>query len=241
MNTGRVISVIIPCYNEEESVHLIETVLVDTLRKNYVDFELIMVDDGSSDATLERLMEIARSHTPSRVVRHQYNQGLGAAIRSGIAASSGALTVTIDSDMTFHPRYIKDLLERFDVGDCDCVIGSPVLGGYSRQIPRYRVLLSSCANLLYWFALGQRISSVTPIFRLYTTSQIKNLQLHASGFEINAEILFKLLANKKRVVEIPAMLTVRQFGVSKLRFFRALKFHFGIVLKIVYWRLAGVS
>ncbi|MBW3022778.1 glycosyltransferase family 2 protein, partial [Candidatus Woesearchaeota archaeon] len=208
------LSVIIPCYNEQDNIKIFPKELIGELDKLRVSYEVIAVDDGSKDSTYSELKKLKKKYPQIKIVRHEQNIGLASAIKSGIDHATGELAVTLDADLTFHPRQIKSLLERFNKGDVDVVIGSPSLKGYSKDVPKYRILISKCGEMLYNFALGKRITAVTPIFRLYKTEQLKEIKLSPKkmpkgGFGINAEILAKLLIKKRRVVEIPATLTVR--------------------------------
>ena len=238
------LSVILPCYNEEENVKLIPAVLIKELDKLKLKYEIIAVNDGSTDNTYEELKEIQKKHPMIKIVNHEKNMGLASAIKTGIAHTNGELTVTIDADFTFHPRQIKNLLNRFKEGDVDVVIGSPSLTeGYSQEVPRYRIWLSNIGRLLYNLALGEKITAVTPIFRLYKTIQLKEIKLDPTptprgGFSINAEILAKLLIQDIRVAEIPATLTVRKYGESKINNFKEIISQLGLVLKIMWWRIA---
>jgi hypothetical protein len=96
--------------------------------------------------------------------------------------------------------------------------------------------------LLYNFALDEKITAVTPIFRLYKTSQLKGIELNPTptprgGFSINAEILAKLLLQNKRVAEIPATLTVRKYGESKINNLKEIITQLGLVSRIMWWRI----
>ncbi|HEY4527465.1 MAG TPA: hypothetical protein VJL09_00280, partial [Candidatus Paceibacterota bacterium] len=84
-------------------------------------------------------------------------------------------------------------------------------------------------------------TSVNPIFRLYKTRQLKELTLEAGGFEIFAEILFKLVFGGKTFVEVPAELTGRLYGVSKLNYAREIRRHFFLILKILKWKTRGLE
>src|SRR3989344_1730442 len=171
------LSVIIPAYNEEENVKLLPQELLPYLDQLGLDYEIIVVDDGSKDNTVGnlRMLNIPKL----RIVEHGVNKGIGAALRTGIAHSGGELTVMLDSDMTFHPRYIKDLLLRYQPGDVDFVIGSPKMAGYSEEIPWYRLLITKTSGFVYSIVLGKRITAPTGIFRLYKTADLKTLPLES--------------------------------------------------------------
>jgi dolichol-phosphate mannosyltransferase len=230
------LSVVIPAWNEAKNLSRYPKELLPVLETIGMPFEVVIVDDGSRDDT-SRLG--AGLGAWARVVRHERNQGLAAALRTGFAAAKGSLLVTLDADLTFAPALIPKLLERFQVGDADIVSGSPKLAGYGDDIPSYRVWVSHAATAVYSNLLGQRVTAVSPILRLYRTADLQNLELSSAGFEINAEILYCLIRRGKRVAEIPAPLSQRIHGQSSLRYRREMVRHLKLVRRMVNWRLAN--
>ncbi len=231
------ISVIISCFNEAENVKLFDKELLPVLKSLKMPFEVVLVDDGSTDDTVEEINKLIKRDRGVRLVRHPRNLGLGAGLRTGIANVSGDLTITLDADLTFHPGEIPKLLERFNKGDVDCVIGSHFGGGKLENIPFHRVFLSKSVNILYSILFGEKISTVSAIFRLYKTEQLKELTLTSKKFDICAEILFKLIQNKRRIAEVPVTLTTRIYGVSKLNNIQEIKNHLKLLFKVLLWRL----
>lgn len=233
------LSVIIPCFNEEENVRRFAPELLPVLDGLAIESEVVLVDDGSVDGTAREIKNIRDPRI--RLVAHEKNQGLSAAMRTGIAAATGDLIVFLDSDLTFHPKLIPQLISAFEAGHVDFVIGSPKLGGYGKDIPAYRLFVSKVANWVYALLLGKPVTSINQILRLYKTPQLKELHLTSRGYEINAEILFKLVFKGRTFVEVPAELTARQFGVSKLNYMREFRRHAVLLLKIIWWKFSPQS
>lgn len=231
------LSVVIPCYNEEQNVQRIVPELFPVLDALDCDTEIILVDDGSADGTLRTIKNIHRSEIV--IVEHGVNKGLGAAVRSGIAAATGDLLIVLDGDFTFHPRLIPDLIKAKHEHGVDFVIGSPYLGHFDSAIPRWRLWISTVANVLYGFLLGKKIKAINTIFRLYKTADLKKIPLEAVGFDINAEILFKLVFSGKLFSEIPAALTQRKYGESKLNYIRETRRHVILIFRILTWKIFG--
>lgn len=229
------LSVILPAYNEAENVKRFPTELVPYLDQLDLEYEIILIDDGSNDGTPEAAEALQIPQL--RIVRHDQNRGVGAAVRTGIGSATGELLVMLDTDLTFHPRYIQDLLTRFNQNDVDFIIGSPRLASFSREIQWYRRFISICAGKVYSLLLGRRITAVTPIFRLYRTKDLKDLMLEAEKFDITVEILFKLISEGKRYAEVPVPLEVRKFGESKLDYHREIVRHAKMILRIIKWRI----
>lgn len=232
------LTVVLPCYNEEENIALIPKVLIPELKNLDCDYEILLIDDGSKD----RSVEVAGSlKIPElKIIGHEKNKGIGAAIKTAIREATGDLMVTLDTDLTFHPRYIKDLLDRYKAGDVDFVIGSPRLASFGTGIQKYRVFISIAANIVYSALLGKKVTAVSPIFRLYKTSQLKEFQIETDGFDISVEILFRLILADRKFAEVPTPLGLRQFGVSKLNYKKEIFRHLFLVRKIIFWRAKNV-
>jgi dolichol-phosphate mannosyltransferase len=228
------ISFIFPAYNEAENIKRFPAEVFPVFDALQRPYEIIIVDDGSTDETAVVAQQLAGQ---VRVVSHGRNRGLGAAIRTGIAEARGELVITMDTDLTFAPALVKDLLERFDRGDVDVVSGSPKLAGYGKEIPTYRLFVAWGARVIYPLVMGARVTAISPIFRLYRREQLLRLPLQATGFDINAEMLFYLIRDKRRIAEIPAPLTQRIHGESKLNYAKEMKRHFRLLKRMIALRL----
>jgi len=217
------LSVILPCFDEEAAAGRFADELFPTLDALGVPCEVIAVDDGSYDGTGGVLRNLAGERLRFRAVAHEYRRGLGAALRTGFAAASGDWIATLDADLTFHPSQLRALLDCQKATGADMVCGSPFLSAAgTAQVRWWRRWPSLWVNALYRRVCGPKLSAYTPIFRLYRAETLRSLRLESTGFEINAEIAARFLAAGKTVAEVPAVLTVRRQGASKLSPFREL-------------------
>ena len=228
------LSVVVPCRDEAGNIARIETELFPVL-EGIEEFELIAVDDGSTDATAGALAELAQRRQELRLFKHGSNNGLGAALKTGLAASKGDWIVFLDADLTFHPSYIPKLLEEQKKTDADCVSGSPFKGGMM-GVPLTRQFPSRMLNAFYRGLFNWRLTSYTPMFRLYRRSDLATMNIKSDGFEISVEILVHLLRRRRKVVEVPVPLTVRTAGTSKLRRFRELLKHARLTAGLLFLR-----
>lgn len=221
------ISFVIPCYNEHQGVPKLLRALAETrtLLADY-DCELIFVDDGSRDGTAD-LLETSVSSTgmATRIIRHPRNRGMGAALRTGFAAATGDLIATADSDCTYDPREVPQMLALLGP-DVDIVVASPYHPrGSVKNVPAYRLLLSHNLSRLYGWVTGANLYTYTSLFRLYRASVIKNVQFESDGFLSMAQILVYALLAGFRAVEFPTQLTVREYGESKAAIYRLIRDH----------------
>lgn len=211
------LSVIIPMYNEEEGARTTIARLVETLTPVMDDFELIVVNDGSTDQTLAVLDAIAAGDSRVRVCSYWKNGGRGKALRTGFAAARGDYIATIDADLSYEPRHLLEMMQVLDEErDIDMVLASAYMpGGTAVGVPRLRLWLSRLGNRVLQQAMSERLHTLTCIVRCYRREVIESLDLESNGKEIHLEILSKAMAMGFTIREIPAVLTSRQHGRSK--------------------------
>ncbi|MBW7995314.1 MAG: glycosyltransferase family 2 protein, partial [Candidatus Glassbacteria bacterium] len=175
------LSVIIPMYNESDNVGRTIDSVRSTLRAAGERFEVICVDDGSSDNTRAELERIAGEHGDVRVVSYVPNRGRGHALRTGFSQARGKYLVSVDADLSYSPDQILNLLNRLRQPDRpDIVIGSPYMpGGRTEGVRPVRLFISRCANILLRQAMGRRYYTVTGIFRGYRREALDCFELYS--------------------------------------------------------------
>jgi dolichol-phosphate mannosyltransferase len=217
------LTVIIPAYNESEGVEQtaasVKSVLPQ-LRAKY-ELELLFINDGSKDNT-EALLKAAFSDEPAaRVISHEVNKGLGAAIRTGFSHATGDIVVTTDFDGTYPFPKIVPLLEQMERDKSDIVTASPYhpQGGVE-GVPRYRLMFSFGASLLYRILVKWHIHTWTALFRAYKREVVQNAKFESTGFLAGTEILVHALRSGYTVTEFPTVLHTRTFGQSSIKIAR---------------------
>lgn len=201
---------VVPAFNEgPELAHNVDTLLRFLQNAGCAyDFEILIIDDGSTDETYNAALTCAQRHPQVRVVRHVANRGLGCAIRSGFAFARGAVAVVYDSDLSYDPEIVPRLLAQMDANADDLVLASPYMrGGRVTNVPFLRRFLSREANRFLSFATNGRYATLTCMVRAYRLSFFKDLQSTQERMEINPELAFKALKRGARVSEIPAVLS----------------------------------
>ena len=213
------VSVIIPMYNEGTNVRPTVSAVCRQLRAAGTAFEVVCVDDGSTDSTRAELKNLARELAELKVAGYPVNRGRGRALREGFATARGKFLVSIDADLSYHPRHILEIVSRLEAEDApEVVMASPYMpGGRTRGINPFRLVISRCANILLRQAMGRKYFTLTGILRGYRREVFDCIELMSDDKEIHLEIVAKAEAAGFRIVEIPAELTSRKGGSSKLK------------------------
>lgn len=214
------LSVIIPMFNEAENVEITLKKVEEVLSRFQGTFEIIPVNDGSTDSTFEILKKVAKQDEKITVASYPKNTGRGMALRTGFKKSTGDIIVSVDADLSFAPNHILDLIDALkDEPDVDFVLGSPFCpGGRTENVPFLRLWISKLGNKILRFTMPNRIYYSTGVFRAYRRKVIDSLELESDDKEIHLEILSKAVALGFRVKEVPVVLTARTRGKSKFKF-----------------------
>lgn len=233
------VSVVVPCYNEAASLPYLANTLRGVEAQLAADYDLrfIFVDDGSADASWSALSSLFGGRPNARLLRHERNRGVAAAILTGIRAAESEVVCSIDCDCTYDPHELQRMIPLLAPG-VDLVTASPYHArGEVRNVPRWRLALSRGASFLYRRVLGHKLATYTSCFRVYRRSVVAPLQLDEAGFLGVAELLGKLDVQGARIVEHPATLEVRIFGQSKMRVLSAMLGHLRLLGRLALLRL----
>ncbi len=180
------LSIVLPAYNEEAVIGATLEQVLNVLEEQVKDFEVIVVNDGSTDSSGAIISTIMETEPRVRVVTHERNQGYGSALADGFAAASKELTFFMDSDGQFDIRDLARLLIFID--DYDAVIGYRL----DRQDTWVRKLNAWGWNLLIRNVLGVQARDIDCAFKLLHTDFLHRYPLETRGAMINAELLYKL-------------------------------------------------
>jgi dolichol-phosphate mannosyltransferase len=233
------LSVIVPCYNEEASLpHLWQK--LQTLSQSLSgawELDVVFVNDGSSDATAAILAELQSGDERVRIVAHEVNRGLGAALASGFAAARGDFVAALDCDCTYDPLTLVDMLDALD-DETDVLTGSEFHPeGRVVGVPRLRLLFSRTMCLMYRWLFWTRIHSFSCLLRVYRREVVEALPIRSRGFLSCTEILMRALSAGYRVREFPVTLTAREHGESKIPIVRTIFDHLWFMarLRLALW------
>lgn len=227
-----------PCFNEEPGLPQLKQLLAPVLAElaSSYDIELVFVDDGCTDRTVE---VVCRLWPEARVVSHESNRGLGAGMRSGATASGGELVMFFDCDCSYRPAEIPALLRLLDA-DTDIVTASPYHArGGVEGVPGSRLLLSRGLSLLYRIVTRSSVATYTSMFRVYRRPPLDAVWRWSDGFVACAETLVLPMLQGFRVREYPTVLHRRQFSFSKIRIAATVRDHLKLIALVVALRLTG--
>jgi dolichol-phosphate mannosyltransferase len=214
------ISVIVPAYNESANIPQNLERMAAALTITGMSFEIIPVDDGSTDDTAEKIKQYSEQEPRIRYTGYGKNGGRGKAIRTGINAARGEYILTIDCDLSYSEEYLPVMYRLLaDNPEIDFVIGSPYMtDGGTENVSTKRLWISKLGNIILSSAMRGKIKTLTGILRGYRAEVVKRLELESDGKEIHLEILSKALASGYVPLEFPAVLRSRQKGKSKFKF-----------------------
>jgi len=210
------LSIIVPLYNEEDNVRPLFEAIAEALAPLPVTAELLLVDDGSQDATFARALELPRDGKPKlRLIKLRRNYGQTAAMAAGIEHARGRILVTMDGDLQNDPRDIPRFLAEIDKG-YDLVVG----WRKARKDHWSRVLPSKVANRLIGWITGVPIKDNGCSLKAYRAELIKEIPLYA---EMHRFIPAMASLAGARIAEIEVRHHPRRFGRSKYGFSRIYK------------------
>lgn len=230
------VSIVIPCFNEESTLpYLARTLEHLEFRLRGAGYEpvFVFVDDCSTDATWDTLQAMFETRSNVRLLRHERNGGVSAAIQTGLQQADTDIVCSMDCDCSYDPLTFAEMIPLLK-GDVDLVTASPYHpDGQVRNVPGWRLLLSKGLSRLYQLILPQKLYTWTSCFRVYRKSAVVDLPLSEGGFLGTAELVGRLSQAGGTIVEYPATLEVRIFGESKMKTCRTILGHLRLIARLV--------
>jgi glycosyltransferase involved in cell wall biosynthesis len=200
------LSVVFPAFNEEANIKRTVESARKVLPKLATEWEIIVVDDGSRDATRAISDDLAFCHAEVRAIHHPSNRGYGAALKSGILAARHDLIFFTDSDGQFDLQELEQLIRFSD--DYDIVMGYRA----KRRDPLHRLINAWGWNLLVRLVLGLKVRDIDCAFKLFQRSVFDRIQIRSVGAMVNTEILAQATSFGMRMREIEVTHYPRHFG-----------------------------
>jgi dolichol-phosphate mannosyltransferase len=212
------LSVVIPAHNEQASIRQTVEAVTERLDAEDIAYEVVVVDDASTDHTPAIIAELAEADPHVRYVRSPYRNGFGFAVRAGLEVYTGDAVAIMMADLSDHP---DDLVSyyRLLLAGYDCAFGSRFMpGGRVEDYPTIKLILNRIANLAIRVLFGHGYDDTTNAFKAYRREVIDNVQpLLSQHFNLTVEIPLKAIIRGHSYAITPVRWTNRQAGESKLR------------------------
>jgi len=208
LGSDATLSVIFPAYNEEDNIrHTVESAR-QVLPKLAKTWEIILVNDGSKDATTPICDELAAQYSEVRAIHHAENKGYGAALKSGILEASNDFIFFTDSDGQFDLQELEQLIQWSS--HYDVVVGYRA----KRQDPPHRLINALGWKMLVRMVLGVKVRDIDCAFKLFHRSVFDRVQIRSVGAMVNTEILAQAMRFDMRIYEVPVSHFPRRHGKS---------------------------
>jgi glycosyltransferase involved in cell wall biosynthesis len=213
------LSIIVPAYNEEKTIHLILNKIKEVTLINAIKKEVVIVNDCSKDKTSEAIKTYMSNNPELNIsyYEHEVNKGKGAALHTGIAKATGEILVIQDADLEYDPNEYNDLLKPFYVADADVVYGSRFIGGNPHRI------------LFFWHTIGNKLltflsnaltnlnlTDMETCYKMFKREIIQGLDLKEKRFGFEPEVTAKISKIKEiKIYEIGISYYGRTYAEGK--------------------------
>lgn len=205
------LSVIIPVYNERSTIEATVRAVLAVEQA----YEIVIVDDGSTDGTRDLYPTIAALNDCIHIYLHDKNRGKGAALRTGFSKATGDILLIQDADLEYDPRDYPALVQPIVEGKAAVVYGSRFRGGPTKTMFFWHMVgnkfLTLVTNILY----NTILSDMETCYKVFRADVVRDIPLRAKGFEFEPEITSKVLKRGYRIYEVPISYNGREFNEGK--------------------------
>lgn len=228
------ISVVVPAYNEADRIQAclreIALVLED------LDYEIIVVDDGSQDSTYPETMAIAAENARIRPVRQSSNRGKGAAVFLGLQYATGEIIAFLDADLELHPSLLLSFIETMHETEADAVIGSKMHPGSELKYPWFRRITSVVYSLLIRFLFGLNLHDTQTGIKLFRANVLRRVtqRLQVRRFAFDLELLVAVSRFGYKIVEAPVVVSFQRTHGGRIGTL-TIGHMFVDTLRVFYW------
>ena len=212
------LSIIIPAYNEEESIANTVDSIYDAFSKVEIDYEIFVINDNSKDNTLGALKNLANQYPNLRYETNNGPNGFGYAVRYGLERFNGDCVAIMMADLSDSPKDLIKFYMTMIEGNYDCVFGSRFMKGAKViDYPRAKKYINRLANFIIKITMSIKYNDTTNAFKLYRKTTIEGIKpFLAPHFNLTVELPLKAIIRGYTYTVVPNSWTNRKYGVSKL-------------------------
>ena len=213
----RLLSIVVPAHNEKENLEILLKSILSSIEPSNIDYEILIIDDNSTDGTGKLSDEVASKNKRIRVVHRKGGASFGKSIKARFDVAEGDAIVPLMGDLSDDPADILGLLSALDKG-FDIAVGSRFLSGSSVEgYPKLKMLANRSFNIFAATIFNLKIKDLTNAFKIYRREVLDSIEIESEGFEINVEIPLKAHLLGFTMIEVPVHWRGRERGVSKLK------------------------
>ncbi|MEM8943557.1 MAG: bifunctional glycosyltransferase family 2/GtrA family protein [Planctomycetota bacterium] len=209
------LSIVIPCYNEERTLERCVD-RIQTIASDELTLELLIVDDGSRDRSVEIARELAEKYGNICTIVHDKNQGKGAALHTGIAEATGDYVAIQDADLEYDPHDLKRLLVPLEEGRADVVLGSRFLSaGTHRVLHFWHSMGNKFLTLMSNIMTDLNLTDMETCYKVFRRELIQSLELCEKRFGFEPEVVAKVAQKRVRIFEMGVSYYARTYAEGK--------------------------
>ena len=211
------LSIIIPCYNEKNTIEIILNKIIQNLNNHkFLNYEILIVDDCSTDGTIQILKQLDKDNKIA-IHFHDKNLGKGAAIHTALKHLSGEVVIIQDADLEYDPSDYHKLLTPFFEANADVVYGSRFLGGgkYSRVHFFWHYLANKILTFICNLFTNLNLTDMETGYKVFKSSALKSISLKEETFSFEPEVTIKLSKKKFKFFEVPITYNGRSYNEGK--------------------------
>ena len=211
------LSIIIPCYNEKNTIEkILKKIDLSLINYGFLNYEILVVDDFSNDGTKEVLKNLPNKEK-IQIFFHDNNLGKGAAIHTALKHITGNITIIQDADLEYDPFDYDKLLVPFFETNADVVYGSRFLGGgkYVRIHFFWHYLANKILTFICNLFINLNLTDMETGYKVFKTSALKNINLIEKSFSFEPEVTIKLAKKKYKFFEVPITYNGRSYEEGK--------------------------
>ncbi len=205
------LSIVIPVYNEKNTI---ERIVDLVLGVEGVDKEIVVVDDGSTDGTVDILKKIGEKYQDIKIVIKGENRGKGHTLKVGFKETTGDYVIIQDADLEYDPQDYKKLLRALGEEKVDVIYGSRFSGSYEKMSTLHyfgNKILTLITNIFF----GVMLTDMETCYKLVPGDFIRNMDIKSERFDFEPEITAKILKSGLKIKEVPISYKGRAFSEGK--------------------------